>query len=210
MGGLLILGCGETEEVNETSIVISDKAMEAQSVTADMIRFTDTATTMPLPEVDVMQLRFMTLGHLYVDLQTFHRPGSKLILVVMKGFQGGLSPYCITQAAQLIANYSKFTDRDTEIVIAFPVETDQESSRLEELQLGAAAQLRSPQILAPMPMVLDVGLESVKKLGIEKNLASPATYIFDSTGTLKFAYVGKHVGDRPSVQAMLDEVDRLP
>jgi len=176
-----------------------------------MIKFADEVRSGPLPTTDLLKLKFTNLDNQSVELKSLLHPGKKLILVVMRGFAGEVCKFCTTQTSRLISNYSKFTDRETEIVIIYPVSSAQDSSRLQELQMGAAAQLQVPfqNFQFPMPMLLDVNLEAVKQLGIEKNLAKPSTYIFDGEGNVRFAYVGSHLADRPSIQALLDVIDKI-
>ena len=47
------------------------------------------------------------------------------------------------------------------------------------------------------------------RLGIRADLALPSTYILDRDGKVRLAYVGATLTDRPSVKAMLDQLDRL-
>ena len=61
----------------------------------------------------------------------------------------------------------------------------------------------------PFPIVLDVELKAVNQLGIRKDLSKPATYILDKQGQTRFAYVGDSLADRPSVKALLDQLDAL-
>jgi hypothetical protein len=57
-------------------------------------------------------------------------------------------------------------------------------------------------------VLLDVELKGVDQLGIRKDLSKPATYIVDPAGNLRYAYVGEHIADRPSVAALLAEVGK--
>ena len=61
----------------------------------------------------------------------------------------------------------------------------------------------------PFPVLLDVALKGVDALGIRKDLSKPATYILDAQGRLQFAYVGNTLADRPSVQALLEQLDKI-
>ena len=61
----------------------------------------------------------------------------------------------------------------------------------------------------PFVMLLDTDLNAVKTLGIEGDLAKPSTYILDKKGNAVFAFVGETTTDRPSVQALLAQLDKL-
>lgn len=212
-GLFLLSGCQNSESETETSIIINPSPGVGGGnynwISPEMIKFQDEVKSGELPTTDLLDLKFTNLENQTVALKSLLQPGRKLILVVMRGFSGEVCKFCTTQTSRLISNYSKFTDRETEIVIVYPVSSASDSSRLQELQAAAAAQLQVPNLQIPMPMLLDVNLEVVKQLGIQKNLAKPSTYIFDSEGKVRFAYVGSHLADRPSVQALLDEIDKL-
>lgn len=116
--------------------------------------------------------------------------------------------YCSTQTSRLVANYEKFKKRNTEVVVIFPVV---DSSNAAELQNFAAKVQGAGKTSDdfPFPIVLDVELMVVDALGIRDDLSKPASYIFDSQGQLRFGYVGQSISDRPSVQALLDQLDRI-
>jgi peroxiredoxin len=59
------------------------------------------------------------------------------------------------------------------------------------------------------PVVLDRNLAAVDRLGIRGAKAKPSTYILDRQGRVVYAYVGSGQADRPSVKAVLDQLDKL-
>jgi peroxiredoxin len=61
----------------------------------------------------------------------------------------------------------------------------------------------------PFPLLLDKDLKAVQSLGISGDLAKPSTYILDKKGNAVFAFVGETTTDRPSVQALLAQLDKL-
>jgi peroxiredoxin len=67
---------------------------------------------------------------------------------------------------------------------------------------------RPPEVI-PFPVLLDVELRAVDRLGLRHDLSRPATYILDKAGDVRFSYVGKDLSDRPSVKALLKELDLL-
>ena len=54
-----------------------------------------------------------------------------------------------------------------------------------------------------------IDLTAVDALGIRADLSKPATYILDKQGEVRFAYVGRDLADRPSVKALLDQLDQI-
>jgi len=211
--GMSLAGChrgaDDSSQGSETSFVIHQGESQQELITPDMINFQDQVRSGPLPTIDLLDLRFQTLEHQTVQLRSLIQPGRKLVVIVTRGYAGEICKFCSTFVSNLVANYSKFTDRETDLVVIYPVQSDQDAPRLMELQMAVAAQLRVPNLQIPFPMLLDVNLEAVKQLEIQKNLAKPATYIFDENGLARFAYVGNHLADRPSVQALLDEIDKI-
>ena len=61
----------------------------------------------------------------------------------------------------------------------------------------------------PFPVLLDEDLAAVNQLGIAAQLAYPSTFIIDKQGSVKLSYVGQNPIDRPSIKALLDQLDRL-
>lgn len=147
-----------------------------------------------------------------------------IVLVISRGLVGSLPVtvdgvessvggksfciYCSTQTSRLVANYDKFRNRNTEVVVVFPVAR---RSDADELQKFAAKVQGAGKTVDdfPFPIVLDIELMAVDALGIRDDLSKPATYIFDSSGQLRFGYVGQSMSDRPSIQALLDQLDRI-
>ena len=61
----------------------------------------------------------------------------------------------------------------------------------------------------PFPLLLDENYQNIEKLGIRGDQAKPSTYIIDKQGKVRFAYVGATTADRPSIKALLDQLDAL-
>jgi peroxiredoxin len=128
-----------------------------------------------------------------------------VVLVFTEGFAGGmLCPFCKTQTSRLVANYDKFADLDTEILVVYPGSRD----HLEEFVAAAKKSEKAEVDSVPFPLVLDEDLTAVGYFNIQSNLAHPSTFIIDKRGNVRLAYVGADMSaDRPSVSAMLQVVD---
>lgn len=116
--------------------------------------------------------------------------------------------YCSTQTSRLIANYDKFRERNAEVIVVFPVaRTDDQG----EVQTFAARVQGAGKTTAdlPFPMLLDVDLKAVDALGIRADLSKPSTFILDSEGKMRYAYVGQTLSDRPSIKALLEQLDEI-
>ena len=156
-----------------------------------------------------------------VDLERY-RGSKNVVLVVTRGNTSGLPPemhtgticlYCASQTARLIANYDAIAAHDAEVVVVFPVMTQGDSTALDGFRKAVAADAarhdKNPAATPPFPVVLDVGLTAVDRLGLRADLSRPATYVIDKEGRVRFAYVGESAADRPSVKAILGQLAGL-
>lgn len=57
-------------------------------------------------------------------------PEKTLVIVVTRGNTVPICPYCSTQTAQLISQYESFKERGAEVALIYPIETGNDSSRL--------------------------------------------------------------------------------
>ncbi|MBX3437154.1 MAG: peroxiredoxin family protein [Planctomycetaceae bacterium] len=130
-----------------------------------------------------------------------------VVLVITRGNTNPICPYCTTQTSRLIANYPKFADRNAEVLVVYPIEHSGDQSRLTAFIDASRKLLENPNQPVPFPILLDVELKAVDRLGIRKDLSKPATYIIDPEGHVRFAYVGADINDRPSIDAMLKQLD---
>ena len=172
------------------------------------IQFKDVVTTNAATDASIADLTFTDINGEAYSLADF-RDKKHVVLVITRGFAGSICLYCATQTSRLLTNYKKFETRDAEVVVVFPVETTDDSRQHRALAVTAKNQLDTPPEKIPFPIVLDVELKAVDQLGIRKDLSKPATYIIDKQGQVRFAYVGESLADRPSVKALLDQLDSL-
>jgi peroxiredoxin len=157
---------------------------------------------------DQIPLTFTDTAGNEVDLASF-RGKSNVVLVVVKGlpkFPGGkFCPGCLAQVNSLTANYEEFKKRDATILMVFPGPKDALPQFFADAKVDGTA--GNPKV--PFAMLLDADLNAVKALGIEGDLAKPSTYILDKKGNAVFAFVGSDTYDRPSINALLTQLDKL-
>lgn len=178
------------------------------NVGGDEIKFLDDAPTNTALVAGISALTFTKPDGTPAKLQDFL--GLKnVVLVVTRGNTAAICPYCSTQTARLISAYEEFVRRGAEIVLVYPVEAATDSTKLDAFLANVRGQLGDANRPVPFPVLLDVQLQAVDQLGIRRDLSKPATYIVDRTGELRYAYVGSHLADRPSVQAVLQQLDQL-
>ncbi len=125
-----------------------------------------------------------------------------IVLVFTEGFSGGmLCPFCKTQTSRLVANYDKFAELDTEVLVVYPGTRD----HLDEFIAAAKVNEKKQVDSIPFPLVLDEDLSAVGYFNIASNLAHPSTFIIDKRGNVRLAYVGADMtSDRPSINAILE------
>ena len=172
------------------------------------IKFLDSAKSNSTPESKFAGLSFVNPKGEKVQLGGLI--GKKnIVLVVLRGDTGPICPFCSTQTSRLISNYQKFTDRNAEVVLVYPVKNQEGITKLKPFMVSVQKQLSNSSTKVPFPVLLDVELKSVGQLGILKDLSKPATYLLDLKGNVRFAYVGATMADRPSIKLMLEQLDQL-
>lgn len=141
-----------------------------------------------------------------IDLKAYR--GRAVVLVVVRGMPespgGVFCPYCLAQAGSLAASYEEFKTRGAEVLLVFPGPGENAAEFAREVQSQSNAGKAMP-----FPVCLDKDCSACDRLGIRGDLAKPSTFILDPNGDVTYAYVGKSTSDRPSVKAMLAELDRM-
>lgn len=166
--------------------------------------FKDDAPTQPPPPD--FPTEYVDADGKPVDLTTYR--GRAVVLVVLRGvpreYGGGFCPSCLAQAGSLMANQAEFDARKAAVLVVFPGPSD----RLGEFVRTARQQAPGEPPLA-FPLLLDREARAVSRLGISADVARPSTYVLDSSGRVVYAYVGQTSTDRPSVKAVLKQLDGL-
>ena len=151
---------------------------------------------------EALDLAFVDGNGKTIDLREY-RGKKNVVLVVTRGYPGYICPNCSAQTSRLISNYPEFVKRDAEVLVVFPGPTDHLQQFRERTQSEAGKKS------VPFPILLDKDFHAVDQLKIRGDLAKPATYIVDKQGDVRFAYVGSNTSDRPSLKAMLDQLDAI-
>jgi peroxiredoxin len=141
-----------------------------------------------------------------IDLKAYR--GKAVVLVVVRGMPespgGVFCPYCLAQAGSLAAKYDEFKSRGAEVLLVFPGPGDKAAEFAKQVQSRPDTGKEMPY-----PVCVDKDCSACDRLGIRGDLAKPSTFILDPAGQVVYAYVGKSTSDRPSVTALLKELDRL-
>ncbi len=138
-----------------------------------------------------------------IDLHTLE--GKPLVLVILRGMSGEICVYCYTQVRALCKTMPEFKSEGANVVVVYPGDAE----RLEVFwkELAKSEELEGRE--APFTFAYDPDFELVKTLSLEGNLALPATLVFDSSGTIRFAYVGADSADRPDAKRLVEKVREL-
>lgn len=181
---------------------LGDPPIAQYAVNPDDIKFRDEVSSGNTSVTSgQLELAFVDSQGRPVDLKQY-RGKKNVVLVVTRGFNGYICPYCTAQTSRLIRNYDEFRKRDAEVLVVYPGPSQgvPEFVRAVQAQAGAAI---------PFPLLLDEESRAVDQLQIRADLAKPSTYVLDRQGQVRFAYVGTTVVDRPSVKAVLKQLDAL-
>lgn len=151
---------------------------------------------------ELSQRRFLGAGGAVVDLDAYRDQGS-VVLVILRGFAGSVCPYCTAQTRALSAGVGRFKEAGAQVIYVYPG-----SAASVPVFLNSLKTLSTQGTLPELPVLLDVDLAFVRSLGIEGELAKPTSIVIDRRGRISYAYVGRDLTDRPTVDKLLDEARR--
>jgi peroxiredoxin len=166
-------------------------------------QFKDDATSNSELDSETFALAFIDSQGQPVNINDY-RGSKNVVLIFTRGYPGFVCPNCSTLTSRLIANYDEFTKRDSEVLVVYPGD----KTHLEDF-VTASKPAQASDKAVPFPILLDEGFTAVDKLKIRADLAKPSTFILDKEGQVRFAYVGASSADRPSIKALLDQLDAI-
>lgn len=173
----------------------------------DGVKFTDVTQSQPIEIEDFSELSFTDENGNEIKLADV-MTREYLVLVITRGWYNGVCFYCASQTSRWARRYDELDPYDAQLVVIFPTESEEDASKLEELS-NRIKTGEIPNDDIPYPILLDIKLSGVDKLGIRAELAKPATYIIDRKGRVRFAYVGESIADRPTVDSVLEQLEKL-
>lgn len=145
--------------------------------------------------------RFLDSAGRVLDLRDLE--GKKVVLVILRGFAGTVCLHCSSQTIALARAAAKFKERGAEVILVYPGAAESVPAFIE------AVRNLEEGFTPPFPIVLDVDLAAVRTFRIEGSLAKPTSLILDERGIVRYAYVGRQPADRPSVDVLIDAIDRI-
>ena len=170
----------------------------------DGVRFAEVTQSQPITVDDFSKLTFTDETGKEVKLAEMMNR-KYLVLVVTRGWYGGVCFYCASQTSRWARRYDELDPYDAQLAVIFPTETQADASKLDELNKRIKTG-EIPNDDIPFPILLDINLAGVDQLGIRAELAKPSTYIIDRQGRVRFAYVGESIADRPTVDSVLKQL----
>lgn len=151
--------------------------------------------------IPLAHTRFLQDNGEIVDLNDLR--GQPVVLVIMRGFGGAVCLHCSTQMLALATHRQEFERRRARVFVVYPGDAE-----TIPVFIGSVRAL-DPQFRPSFPILLDVDLAAVRSFMIEGNLAKPTTMLIDAQGAVRWAYVGKQPADRPSVDLILRQLERI-
>lgn len=131
--------------------------------------------------------------------------GKRVVLVVLRGYVGGICEYCVaqTKAWSLEGAPERIEELGAELYVLFPGEAnglktfiDAYAQLNEDLKPRYGLLYENDYIVGPM-------------MDIEGQKVVPSTFVLDEEGICRFAYVGKSFEDRPSSKLVIAELEKL-
>lgn len=177
----------------------------AYGIKPSQIQFKNSAPTNRNATLEELSFELVSSSGETIDIAEYHKQGKNLLFIFMRGWnaQIGVCPYCTAQTARLIRQYEEFEKRDTEILVVYP------GPEQRVPQFVSAVNAETKNLNIPFKILLDTDAKVVNELGISSDLAKPSTFLIDKQGKVRYAYVGRSTGDRPSIFAILQELDQL-
>ncbi len=131
--------------------------------------------------------------------------GKRVVLVVLRGFGGGVCVYCTAQTAALweAGALSRFESLGAELQVLFPGTRN----GLEAFKRGYEA--LAPVERPPYGLLYQNDYLVSRLLDLEGNKVIPSTFILDEDGIVRFAYIGEHIADRPPAALLFSELEKL-
>ena len=173
----------------------------------DGIAFDNIEESQPITIEDFSELKYTDETGNEVQLSDLMSK-EYLVLVVTRGWTGSICLYCASQTSRWARRHAELDKYNAQLVVVFPTETEEDAPKVDELeQKIKGGDIPNQDI--PFPILLDIDLSGVDQLGIRDALAKPSTYIVDRQGRVRFAYVGKTVADRPSIDSVLKQLEQL-
>jgi peroxiredoxin Q/BCP len=130
---------------------------------------------------------------------------NKVVLVELRGWPGYDCPFCTQQVHDYISNADKLKAAGVQVLMVYPGPAD-------DLKAHANGFLQDKNWPNDFLFVLDPDYSFTKSYGLRwdasNETAYPSTFIIDTENKVQFAHVGKVHGDRVSLAAVLEALNK--
>jgi peroxiredoxin len=146
-----------------------------------------------------------------LDNQTVHlsdlSAGSRVVLIVLRGWPGYQCPICTRQVQDYISSSSGFAETKARVIMVYPGPAD-------NLEAHAKEFLENKQWPKEFLYVTDPDYMMVNAYGLRwdapQETAYPSTFVLDPQGNVLSAKISRSHGDRTKASDILEELKRLP
>jgi len=131
--------------------------------------------------------------------------GRRVVLVVLKGFQGGVCVYCAEQTTALCdaGAFERFEELGARLLVLYPGTREALGAFQRSCEsLGADG-------IPPYGLLYQHDVIVGRRMGLEGDKVIPSTFILDEQGIVRFAYIGEHEADRPPVELLFEKLEEL-
>lgn len=131
--------------------------------------------------------------------------GKRVVLVVLRGFGGGVCVYCTAQTRAFCSAgaFEQFEQLGAELMVVFPGPRN----GLEAFKRGYEA--LNQEEIPPYGLLYENDYIVSELMDLEGNKVVPSTFVLDEQGIVRFAYIGQHEADRPSVERVVEALREL-
>ena len=151
--------------------------------------------------------RFLDSSGGLADL-TEYQGKKNVVLLVMKGFWSqGICVYCTRQASDLSHRIDEIRKLDADVLMIYPGSEEHINAFVKTVRQYEKS--ASAEYALPFKVLMDVSADAVRALNVSGDLAQPTTIILDKQGIVRYQMTGKVTSDRPSVDTILTELQKL-
>ncbi len=151
--------------------------------------------------------RFLDSSGGLADLAEY-QDKKNIVLLVMKGFWSqGICVYCTRQASDLSKRIDEIRKLDGEVLMIYPGSQEHINAFVKTVRQYEKS--ASAEYALPFKILMDVSADAVRALNVTGDLAQPTTMILDKKGIVRYQMTGKVTSDRPSVDTIIAELQKL-
>lgn len=139
------------------------------------------------------------------DFNLIEHRGNKVVLVVLRGFGAKICPYCVAQTKAMAEEgaIKEIEKRNAVLEVVYPGT----KNGFEAFQRAYKLLTRSDK--RAYGMKYEDAWVVAEELRLAGNKVTPSTFILDEFGIVQYAYIGTEAKDRPPLNLLLEELDKM-